>query len=175
MNRLQVVNMETMEDIRPRCNSDSRLMKPPSGKGLRTTENIVVLPEILVEDFSEMKIQVKEKFESGSLKIKEDFRRCSDVGFKTDTEPFARPRANTCPDDMFRPVRRRPSTPPPRDMEHSAIRRDMKNKRRSGGKLFSFAPHSLSKVTEDTLEGTKTDVLNGDTQCNHSTMFKSGL
>lgn len=165
-----------MDDIRPRSNSDSRLMKPLSGKGARGIENVVVLPEILVEDFSERRLQVKEKFESGSLKIKEDFRRCSEVGFKNDTNPFERPRANTCPDDMFRPVRRRPSTPPPRDMEHSAIRRDMKNKRRLGAN-FSFAPHSLSKVTEDSLESGKADaIIDGiDKQCNHATMCNSGL
>ncbi|XP_060076956.1 uncharacterized protein LOC132556562 [Ylistrum balloti] len=175
MDQLKVVNNEVMEDIRPRCNSDSKLIRPPPGKGARTIENIVVLPEILVEDFSERKLQVKEKFETGSLKIKDDFRRCSDVGFKNELEPFQRPRASTCPDDMFRPIRKRPSTPPPRDMEHAAIRRDMKNKRRSGGK-FSFAPHSLSKVTEDSLESAKTDALIEDieTQCD-TTLCSSGL
>lgn len=144
-----------MEELRPRSHSDSRLVRPPSAKGSRSLENHMELPEILVEDFSDQKLQLKQEFETGSLKIKEDFRRCSDYGFHTNMESYGRPRASTCPDDMFRPTRRRPSTPPPMDIAYSSVPKGVHvNRKRTGGR-FSFTHHSLTKVTEDIQDSGK--------------------
>ncbi|KAK6178454.1 hypothetical protein SNE40_013243 [Patella caerulea] len=116
-------NLLRVENIlRPRANSDP---------------GVFTLPEIIVQDYSG---------ESVSRKLTE-----AEDDFFSLCEP-GRPRANTCPDDLFRKKHERPGTPPP--VTGSETRRSGRFNFISPSRTcVSFAHHNLSKIIEDEGSG----------------------
>jgi len=90
------------------------------------------VPEITVEDCSDTytDLEVAESLDHFDIHL---------------TEPI-RPRANTCPENIFKRIKDRPATPPP--LEGKKL--TWKELSRSPSKeKVSFAPHKLTKVSED--------------------------
>ncbi|OWF40342.1 hypothetical protein KP79_PYT17120 [Mizuhopecten yessoensis] len=126
-------HLQIEQPARQRSNSDSELFKPESEN--RTT----VLPEIRIEDFSDKGL---------NLNLNQSWDECLDIDRLAHIDADLRTRSNTCPDEMSRPKRRRPPTPPPLD-GYPVLRTLPSTRRRSTGRVF-FASHHLSKVMEDT-------------------------
>ncbi|XP_005096551.1 uncharacterized protein LOC101863503 [Aplysia californica] len=120
------------ETKRPRANSDPL--------GLHLT--LIGLPEITVTGEDGQDSCQGEEGDVGGLLL----------------PPSPRRRANTCPEDMFRPRKGRPPTPPPSDiMKNPAGKRFSFNFTPKDLNGISFIHHKLGKLTEDNSEPTPSE------------------
>jgi hypothetical protein len=130
---------------RRRANSD------PNASHIRAFQDSCQLPEITVEDFSDMDKQCML-----------DKANCTQEGaFFVPSSP-PRPRSNTCPDDLFRKkAAARPPTPPPmpgvKKNPFGGLPRHVSRER------VSFAPHKLSKLKEN--PGDSKTVMTPSSKC----------
>ncbi|KAK3094474.1 hypothetical protein FSP39_002219 [Pinctada imbricata] len=118
-------------------------------KGTRRTS--CLLPEIKVEDCSEKKVQSDD----------EELDELPPLG-------AFRPRANTCPNDLFHHRRPRPPTPPPSEGKKLTWKELTRNPSKE---KVMFSPHKLSKVSEvsEGIKGETDKNQNTDKSVNYTT------